>query len=258
MLSVENLTFGYTASRPVLEGVSFEAAKGHCTAILGNNGAGKSTLVQCLCKILTPKSGRVLLDGQDLLACSPRQIARQVAYVAQYGEAARFTVFDTVLLGRKPFIRFSPTVEDYRVVEEILERMELTDLSMAYLDELSGGQRQKVLLARALAQKPQVLLLDEPTSSLDLKNQHGMLALVSRLAREAGLTVLLVIHDLNLALRYCDRFVLMEHHGVRAQGGAEIMTGELLSQVYGMPVTVEQSHGFPVVVPLSPVRSLAS
>lgn len=248
MLTVRDLSFQY-GSRLVLEDVHFEAPYGHCVAVLGNNGAGKSTLIKCLNKILPPRSGQVLLDEQDLCSMSRTNVAREVAYVAQHSETARFTVYDAVMLGRKPYIKFSPSEADYEIVHNIIEKLELAPMALAYIDELSGGELQKVMLARALTQQPKVLLLDEPTSNLDLKNQHDMLGLVRQIAKEENICVLMVIHDLNLALRYCDRFLFIRDGGIYAYGDEEVMNAKLISEVYGIPVAMEYAHGAKMVVP---------
>ncbi|HHY26397.1 MAG TPA: ABC transporter ATP-binding protein [Desulfitobacterium dehalogenans] len=248
MLKVENLSFHYGAHL-VLEDVHFEAPYGHCVAILGNNGAGKSTLIKCLNKILSPRSGQVLLDEQNVFSMSRTNVAKEVAYVAQHSETSRFTVFDAVMLGRKPYIKFSPSQADYEIVQNMIEKLELTHMALSYIDELSGGELQKVMLARALTQQPKVLLLDEPTSNLDLKNQHDMLGLVEKIAREEDICVLMVIHDLNLALRYCDRFLFIKDGGIYAYGDEEIMNAKVISEVYGIPVAMEYSHGVKMVVP---------
>lgn len=248
MLKVQELSFQY-GSRLVLEDMHFEAPYGHCVAILGNNGAGKSTLIKCLNRILPPRSGQVLLDERDLCSMSRTNVAKEMAYVAQHSETSRFTVFDAVMLGRKPYIKLSPSQADYEIVESIMEKLALTHMALAYIDELSGGELQKVMLARALTQQPKVLLLDEPTSNLDLKNQHDMLGLVRKIAKEENICVLMVIHDLNLALRYCDRFLFIKDGGIYAYGDEEVMNAKLISEVYGIPVAMEYAHGVKMVVP---------
>ncbi len=249
MIEVEKLQFSYTQT-DILSGVSFNADAGCCVAVLGNNGAGKSTLVKCLNRILQPREGYVYVDGRDVSALKRPAIAREMAYVAQKCEGGQLTVYDAVLLGRRPYIRFEPTAEDHRVVEEVISRMGLLDFSLRYIDELSGGELQKVMLARALAQQPKVLMLDEPTSSLDLRNQYEVMRLVRELAEEKQICVLIVIHDLNLALRYCDRFLFLKDGAVWSLGGTETVTSDTIREVYGMETTVETIHGFLTIVPL--------
>lgn len=248
LLSVKNLSFKY-GKNTVLDNICFEADSGHCIAILGNNGAGKSTLVKCINRILSPASGTIMLDGRNLLTLTRNEVAKELAYVAQNSEISRFTVFDTVMLGRKPYIRLSPSMKDYQIVQDIINRMELEQKALSFIDELSGGELQKVMLARALAQEPKVLLLDEPTSSLDIKNQHEMLELVSSISKNENICVVVVLHDLNLALRYCDRFLLLKDNKVFSYGGAEIMTQENIEDVYGIPVTIKSVCGTMSVIP---------
>ncbi|CEP68107.1 ABC transporter-like [Moorella glycerini] len=249
ILSVDGVEFSYS-SRPVLRDIKFEVNRGEFFAILGNNGAGKSTLLKCLIRILKPQTGTILIETEDLFALSPREVARRLGYVAQRYESARFTVFDAVLLGRKPHIKWGTTARDLEIVRNVLGILGLEEFSLRYLDELSGGELQKVVIARALAQEPRVLLLDEPTSNLDLKNQFEVLTIVKKAARERNIAVVVVMHDLNLALRFADKFLLLKNRTVFACGGMEIMTPENIAGVYGVRVAVERLADIPVVVPL--------
>jgi iron complex transport system ATP-binding protein len=170
ILSVDGLSFRYN-SHPVLQDVTFEAPSGQILGVLGVNGAGKSTLLKCINKVLQPHSGSVLLDGTNLLRLRGDAVARRIGYVPQRYNADQVTVFDAVLLGRKPHIKWAATERDLRVVERLLKLMGLEAYALRSVSTLSGGEAQKVVIARALAQEPKVLLLDEPTSSLDLRNQ---------------------------------------------------------------------------------------
>ena len=256
MIDIHNISFSYGRdAAPVLKNVSFHMESGHCAAILGNNGAGKSTLLKCVDRILRPQSGRVLVDGQDVFTLSNNELARQVAYVAQNARSSDLTVFDTVLLGRRPYIRWDVSAEDRQLVMELLEQMGLSHLMMRGLSHLSGGEAQKVLLARALAQEPRLLLLDEPTSNLDPRNQHEVMQLVGRIAREKNICVITVLHDLNLAIRYCDRFLILKDASVYASGGAECMTPETIEAVYDMHVHTIEYMGIPVIVPFPDVST---
>lgn len=248
MLSVRNLNFKY-GKRTVLYNVSFDASAGSCVAILGNNGVGKSTLIKCFNKILKPISGEVILNNRNISSLSRMEIAREIAYVPQYSKTSRFTVFDTILLGRKPYIKFSPTKNDYEIVKSIIEKMGLSHMALRYTDELSGGEVQKIMLARALAQQPKVLLLDEPTSNLDIKNQHEILTLIKGLAKNKNICVIIVIHDLNLATLYCDYFVLLKDGKVYAEGSEEIICADNIKNVYGIDVIIEKINGTKIIVP---------
>lgn len=247
MIEVKNLSFAY-GKREILRDVSFKAESGEIVGILGNNGAGKSTLVTCLNHILKPKSGKIILNGKDAETLSKRELAQYISYVAQKNEQTQTTVFDSVLLGRKPYIKWSIGQEDIAVCDEIIERVGLSEMKLRALDELSGGELQKVMLARALVQQPKVMLLDEPTSNLDPKNQYEMMKLVRQVADEKNITVLVVIHDLSLAMRFCDKFLLMKDGKVFIYGDKSVLTDENIYPVYGMHAYIEKLHSVDVVI----------
>lgn len=249
MISVKDITFAY-GKREILKNISFDIQANKCIAILGNNGAGKSTLIKCLNKIIPIKNGTVIVDNANVLEMSRNQIAQNIAYVAQKTETSRVTVYDAILLGRKPYIKWDVTSDDRRMVDEMIEHMELEDFSLRYIDELSGGELQKVMLARALVQQPKFLLLDEPTSNLDPKNQYELMKRVRHIARDHGISVAVVIHDLNLALRYCDKFLFIKDSEVYSYGGHDTMTAEIISDVYHIKSEVIDYNGIKLVVPL--------
>ena len=237
------------SDRPILDEISFRTQEGCVAAVLGNNGAGKSTLLSCLNRIIHPQNGAVYVDNRDIMGMKGREVAKHIAYVAQQSETSRFTVFDAILMGRKPYIKFSPVQEDYDIVQNIIRQMGLKGMALRYIDELSGGELQKVMLARALAQQPKVLLLDEPTSNLDLKNQHEMLRIIRNIALTEKISVIIVIHDLNLALRYCDKFLLLKDSSIFAHGGREVMTPRNIKEVFGIPVAIQKVNEVSIVVP---------
>ena len=247
IIEVRNISFSY-GKNEVLKGISFDVQPGDCVGILGNNGAGKSTLVTCLNKILTPKTGEVYIDNQDILKMGRMEAARRISYVAQKNEISQMTVFDSVLLGRRPYIKWALTQEDTSICNTVIDQLGLSQFKLRYIDELSGGELQKVMLARALVQHPKLLLLDEPTSNLDPKNQHEMLALVQGLAKERNISALIVIHDLSLALRYCNKFLLMRDGVVFRYGDESIITEEAISVVYGINSSVTEVNGRKIVV----------
>lgn len=250
MIEVKDISFSYDhGQQVVLDKVGFTLEPGQCMAILGNNGVGKSTLLKCMDRILKPSSGSVVVEGIDVLSVSRLELARKLAYVPQSCNASHTMVFDAVLLGRKPYIKWDISEEDKRIVSEILTQFELEDYKARYMNELSGGEMQKVLLARAVAQQPQFLLLDEPTSNLDPYNQHEMLKIMQNLARTKKIAVAIVIHDLNLALRYCDRFLLLKDSHVYSFGGIETVTSQAIETVYGMKADIIEHHGKKIVVP---------
>ena len=213
MVEVKDITFSY-GKHSILKGISFSAEPGDCVGILGNNGVGKSTLITCMNSIRKPDGGSVLINGKSIFEMSRLELARNVAYVAQKNELSQTTVYDAILLGRKPYMTWSMNCADYALCDEMMERIGMTDFKLRNINELSGGEVQKVMLARAFVQQPKLLLLDEPTSNLDPRNQYEMMKLVRQMALEQGISVLVVIHDLNLALRYCNRFLFIKDGSV--------------------------------------------
>lgn len=248
MLHVENVAFAYPKTEEVLKQISFDLEGGHCLALLGNNGAGKSTLLKCLNRIHESKSGVIAVQGQNVRDLSRGDIAKSMAYVAQQSEGNQLTVFDSILLGRKPYIKMNPSDEDIDIAQKAMERMGLERFALRYTDSLSGGELQKVVLARALAQQPKIMLLDEPTSNLDLYNQHEVLRVVSQIAKTDGISVIVIIHDLNLALRYCDRFLLVRDGYVYRYGDESVITTETIRDVYRVDAQIIDMHGRKMVV----------
>lgn len=246
-LYVRDVGFSY-AGVPALEHVTFCAMPGECTAVLGGNGAGKSTLLRCIDGILHCRQGQIEADGRPLDGMKPRERARMVAYVPQEMQfPTGCTVFDAVLLGRTPYP--AAQKEDLSLIDKILTRLGLDTLAMRRVDWLSGGERQKVAVARALAQTPQILLFDEPTANLDLANQLSVLRMLRELAREKQITVLVSLHDLNLALRFADRFLLLRNRTILAAGDAQVLTPERITEAYGVRVQLARVGGYTVVVP---------
>lgn len=251
VLSAEAVAYAYhAAEEPVFRGIDVQATAGSMLAILGNNGAGKSTLLNVLAGIVRPSEGSVRVDGRDVASLSRRDVARRIALVAQQQRIPHLSAYDQVLLGRKPHVSWSLSDRDRRVVSTMIERLGLERFAARYLDELSGGERQKVFIARALAQEPKVLLLDEPTSALDPKNQLEVLRIVRDVTVSEGIASVLVIHDINLALRFCDRFLLVRDGCVVAYGGREAVTDEALSATYDVGFKVDAVGDVPVAVPL--------
>jgi len=247
MIEIRNIAFSY-GKHEILRDVTFTAQAGECVGILGNNGAGKSTLITCINRIRTPQRGSVCIDGREVREMGRLEMARTIAYVAQKNEMNHATVFDCVLLGRRPYIKWGVSQEDIDLCRAMIERVGLSEFEVRNLDELSGGELQKVMLARALVQQPKVLLLDEPTSNLDPRNQYEMMALVQQIAREQGITVLIVIHDLNLALRCCDRFYFLRDGVGFSYGGIETVTRETIESVYGIRAEIAEVNSKRVVV----------
>lgn len=248
MIETKKLSFAYKNSGQILKDISFQIGEGHFLALLGNNGAGKSTLLKCINGILPTGTGVVFADGRDISAMKRRQIAQSMAYVEQSNESARLTVYDVVLMGRRPYITVGPKDEDYAIVEQSLKRLRLQEYALRYVDELSGGELQKVILARALTQCPKIMLLDEPTSNLDLYNQHEVMRIAQELAKKDGITVMIVIHDLNLALSYCDRFLLIKDKEIYRYGDSSVIDSQTIRDVYSVDAQIEEVRGKKIVV----------
>lgn len=255
-LQVEGCSFGYN-SQLVLRQVSLGIKEGEVVSIVGPNGSGKSTLLRTICRVLEPHSGVIYLDSQDISTLKSRELARLLGYVPQSSsDVFPLTVYEAVLLGRKPYLTWGVGPKDREIVDRILRFMKIDTFAKKYLNELSGGEKQRVLIARALAQEPDVLLLDEPTSSLDIRHQLEVLGILRRLASEGNVTVVLVMHDLNLAARFSDTLILINEGKVFTSGSPqEVLSPENISVVYGVEADVgESSLGIQVL----PLRSLES
>jgi len=248
MLDVDGVEFRYR-STSVLDDVSFSVERGEVLSILGPNGVGKTTLLKCINGILRARKGTVLVDEESLTSMPRPEVAKRVGYVAQRSDTGRVTVFESVLLGRKPYIRWDISKDDVRKAGEMIDRLGLAQISMKYVEEISGGEFQKVQIARALVQEPKVLLLDEPTSNLDLCNQCRIMSSVREMVRKNEISAIQTMHDLNLAIRYSDRFLLLKGGRIFAAGGVEVISPETIEEVYGIPVFVEIFRGQPMVIP---------
>ena len=248
MLTVENLSCRYKGGPMILNQVSFSVEDGRFLAILGNNGVGKSTMLKCFNRIMTPDGGTIRMDGDDLSRLSSRDLAQRIAFVAQNVPSTQMTVHDIVMLGRRPYMKWGFTEADHRIVHEAMDRLGISHLRGRFLSRLSGGERQKVMLARALAQQPKLLLLDEPTSSLDIQNQYQVLQIVQDICGRDGITAAVVIHDLNLALRFCDQILLLRQGTVYRCGGPEVLDRQALKDVYKIDAGVVSVKGRSMVV----------
>lgn len=241
LLEMHDVSFGY-GRQPLLYHVSLQLCAGEMVGLLGPNGSGKTTLLRLLTGVLRPRQGNILFEGRDVQHWGRRRLARRIAVVPQeFHLSFAFTVEHMVSLGRTPFVKpflGARSSQDRRIVEEAMEAAGVTVLAHRAFNELSGGERQRVLIAMALAQQPSLLLLDEPTSHLDMKYQIETLELVQQLNKERGVTVVAAMHDLNLAARYFPRLLLFQR-GVVADGSpAEVLEPALLSRVYGVEVRV--------------------
>lgn len=248
-LTVKGLSFNYNG-HDILRDINFSVRPGEILAILGPNGVGKTTLLKCLNKIHKPSRGSILVENLSIMQMTPGEVARAIGYVAQKSETARLTVFDTVLMGRKPHLRFAAGEEDLRIVDSALNQLKLSAKALCYLDQLSGGELQKVSIARALVQEPKLLLLDEPTSALDLKNGTEIMRLIRHIAIEHELGVVLTMHDLNTAFQYADTALLLKEGHIHAYTEIDSIEASLIEEVYGIGVELHAINGRTVIVPM--------
>lgn len=254
MLQVRNLTVSYGAS-VILKGIDLDVPKGGITTIVGPNGCGKSTLLRAAAGLLARDCGTVTLNGVDMAELKRREIARQLAVLPQTPVAPEgLTIRDLVGRGRHPHQSWlrQDSAEDSRVVDAVMELTNVTEFANRPLERLSGGQRQRAWIAMVLAQETPLVFLDEPTTYLDLSHSVEVLSLVRRLTDQEGRTVLMVLHDLNLAARYSDQLVVMQRGEVEAVGvPAEVLTESLLDRVFHLPAVVatDPVNGGPLVVP---------
>ncbi len=259
-LVINDISFNYK-SIAALKNVCFELEKGEILSLVGPNGSGKSTLLKCIDGILKPYVGAVFVDGKKTFSMDSKELAKIMGYVPQNVSGATkvfpFTVFDVVLAGRKPYIGWSITEKDIDTVVSILKFMGIEDLATRYFNELSGGEQQKVIIARALAQLPKILLMDEPTSNLDIKHQLEILYLIHYLCKRMGLSVIMAMHDLNLASRFSDKIIMLKNGGIFAAGPPEeVISMENIMDVYGVKAYVSKaSFGKPQITPIEPLNS---
>ena len=253
-LKVEGVEFSY-ASVPILKDVCMELAESEMLGIVGPNGAGKSTLIRCIDRILKPQRGSILLDERDIKEMRLMELAKKMGYIPQSGHHSfPATVFDVVLLGRRPHLGWRASERDTEKVLEVLQMLNIEDLAMRDINELSGGQQQKVFIARALAQEPDVFLLDEPTSNLDIRHQLEVMDIIKNIVRKEGISAIMAIHDLNLASRYADRIIMMNSGKIFAAGNPDsVLTPDNIKQVYGVEAEVNNNNGRPYIVPIRPV-----
>lgn len=254
-LQAKNLTFSYN-SHPILNDLSFEIPPSNLVTIVGPNGSGKSTLIKCIDRILSPQKGSILIDRKELTRMNRREVARYLSYVPQSSVRVFPTnVFDTILMGRRPHIGWLGSQDDERKVWDVLRLLDIEHLAMKNFDELSGGQQQKVLIARALVQEAEVMLLDEPTSNLDIWHQIDVMNVIRDIVKSRDITAIMALHDLNLASAYSDRIIMMHKGRIVAVGDPEfVITKENIASVYRVEAAVRNVSGKPIILPLRQIR----
>ncbi len=252
-ISIKGLSFDYSGSR-IFDGLFLDIEDSQVLGLVGPNGSGKTTLIKCIDRILKPR-GSILLEGREMETMSRMEIAKRLGYVPQSGPAPlATTVFDMVLIGRRPHMGWQVSPSDLDKVTEVLDRLHLGEFALRDFCELSGGQKQKVLIARALCQEPAVLLLDEPTSNLDMRHQLEVLEIIATLVKEKRISAVMALHDLNLAARFADKLAILKGGKIYAAGDpADLLTTGNIREVYGVEAMVMDNHGRPYIVP---IRSL--
>ncbi len=248
MIDVKNIRFSY-GKNEVLKGISFQSMENTVISILGPNGTGKTTFLKCICGVHKPSSGEILVDGTDISKLGGRELAKKIAFVPQSAPTSRISVFDSILIGRKPYIEWGATRKDLDKVTEIIDALGMSDIALKYTDEISGGEFQKAQIARAIVQEPSVLILDEPTNNLDISNQHRTMHMIMDIVRERGMCTIMTMHDINLAVHYSDKLMFIKDGRIIAYGGTEIVTEELIKEVYGIESDIIYHKGIPLVVP---------
>lgn len=252
MIDIENLSAGYDG-KTIIKGVSLSVQRGEIVSILGPNGAGKTTLLRCIEGILSPSFGSILINGKRLKELNEKERGTIIASVPQiHRPIFPFKVIEVVLMGRNPYISgySTPSKKDYEIAETVIKEVGINELKDRYYTELSGGELQLTLIARALAQEPEIILFDEPTAHLDFRNQLIILSIIKKIVKEKKISVLMVLHDPNLAMLYADTVFLMEKGHIIASGiPFDIITCENIKRLYGFDVEIVSSNGRRFILP---------
>ncbi len=248
-IKVDGVEFSYSSTQ-VLDGISLDMTGPGFFSILGPNGVGKSTLIHCINKILQPTSGSVFIDGDDVKDISIKELAKEIGYVPySANDSFPLTVVDTVMMGRHPHAKWNTLDKDLDIVYDTLKMLGISHLAMRQFNELSAGQHQKVMLARGLVQEPKILLLDEPTSNLDIRHQLDVTKMLKRLSIEKGILIIMISHDINIAAKYADQVILMYQGKVFDVGTpTEVITEDNLRTVYGVTSKIIMDEDRPHVI----------
>jgi iron complex transport system ATP-binding protein len=248
ILKVEDLNFAYGKKR-VLKDINLSAQKGELITLIGPNGSGKSTLLKCINNYLKYEHGNIMIKGRNIKSYSRRELAQLIAYVPQAAEkASNLNVFETILMGRKPYSSWKADAVDKKLAAEVVVEMGLEELAFKKINNLSGGQQQKVFIARAAAQKAEIILLDEPTNNLDLKHQLEIFSLIRQEVKN-GKTAVVTMHDLSLVSRFSDRIIMLKNGQVFSDGSDSSLSAAKINSVYGVEVSLKEHNGKKIIIP---------
>lgn len=249
MLSVENLTFRYSRQgASVLNGVNLALKQGEIGILLGKNGSGKTTCFKNILGILSPTGGSIRFDGENLLKMPRRERARRIAYVPQDIHFGALSVFDSILMGRVSYFGLKASQDDYLAAEKIMVEMHLEDFAQRNVEELSGGERQKIAIARAMAQEPKLMVFDEPTGNLDIANEQLIIEEARKLAKEKNIAILSSLHDLNQAMNFGDKFFFLKNGAVKYAGGKEIIREDVIRDIFDIDVRIVEIEKQKVII----------
>lgn len=245
MIEIEHLSYSF-GKKNILHDISAIVTEGTFCAILGANGCGKTTLLRCISNLLVPQQGRVVLDGKDVRKYSTRELSQKLSLVRQHAHTDfEFSAFEIVLMGRNPYQSHlqNESQQDWNIVEQCMKQTNTWHLRFSRFNEMSGGELQRVMIARALAQQTPVMLLDEPISNLDIAHQYDIMVLLRDISQIHHKTVLLVVHDLNMALQYCPQLILLYQGGILYQGPTEAgLTPSNIDRVFGIQANLQDGH----------------
>lgn len=250
-ISIDELEFAYSEVK-ILNGIDLKIESGECVSLLGPNGTGKSTLVKCILGLLNPDQGIIRVDNKNIKKISRKDLAQRISYVPQKTDSFfSLKVFDMVLLGRKPYVKWRNTSRDRNIALEAMKMLNIDHLAMKNFSELSGGQQQKVVIARAIAQEPNILVMDEATSNLDIRHQLEVMEIVKELSIKRGITSIMIVHDLNVAARYSDKIVIMNKGKIVASGAPnDVLVKDNIASTYGVEVNIGKVENSPCIIPL--------
>lgn len=250
MLKVKDIEFSYKNNK-VLNNVSFNSDYGYITTILGKNGSGKTTLIKIINRLLKPQRGDIFIENKKINKLKRYELSKKIGYCPQYSYIPETTVFETILAGKFLQTRWFINKKDIESVNEIIDFLGLTNISFKSINQISGGELQKVIIARAIISKPKILLLDEPINHLDIKNQHEIMQLLYKITKALNINTIIVLHDINIALRYGEKFIVLKNGHIIVSGDKKDITENIIKEAYNINVKIIDFNGIPLVVPFN-------